>query len=129
MALAALAFGRPLAILFFFIKTFAVYSVFVWSRGTLPRVRIDQMLNFNSKFLVPLSLALILMVAVLDKVMELYFDPSFLTRASVHLLTNILLGYAALEMVRWYARHQRLAEEGEEPSEVEAVVAEAAPAH
>ncbi|MFQ5420582.1 MAG: NADH-quinone oxidoreductase subunit NuoH [Anaerolineae bacterium] len=127
--LATLAFGRPLGILIFFFKTFAVYSVFVWIRGTLPRVRIDQMLNFNWKFLVPLSLALILMVAVLDKVMDLYFDPSFLTRAGVHLLSNILLGYAALELARWYARRQRLAEEGEENLEIEAPVAEAAPAH
>ncbi len=107
--LAALAFGRPLGLLVFFFKTFMIYSLFVWIRGTLPRVRIDQMLNFNWKFLVPLSLALILTVAVLDKVMELYFDPSLLTRTGVHLLSNILLGYAALELARRYARRQRLA--------------------
>lgn len=127
--LAAMSFGRLLGVFIFLFKTFAIYSVFVWIRGTLPRVRIDQMLNFNWKFLVPLSLALILTVALLDKVMELYFDVNFATRAGVHLLGNVLLGYAALELARWYARRQRAVDEGEENSEVEAPAVEAAHAH
>jgi NADH-quinone oxidoreductase subunit H len=39
----------------------------MWLRGTLPRFRIDQVLNFNWKFMVPLTLALLFSVALLDK--------------------------------------------------------------
>ena len=50
----------------FFVKMFAVYFVFIWIRATFPRVRIDQMLNFTWKFLVPLTLVLILVTALVD---------------------------------------------------------------
>lgn len=41
-------------------KTMAVYVVVTWLKGTLPRVRIDQMMQLAWKVLVPLVLALIL---------------------------------------------------------------------
>ncbi|MFN2221502.1 MAG: NADH-quinone oxidoreductase subunit NuoH, partial [Candidatus Promineifilaceae bacterium] len=56
-----------LGLIYFLIKTFFMYFVFVWIRGTLPRVRIDQLLNFNWKFLVPITLSLILVIAVAVK--------------------------------------------------------------
>lgn len=42
--------------LIFFAKTFSVYFILIWTRGTLPRLRIDQLLGFAWKFLLPLSL-------------------------------------------------------------------------
>jgi NADH-quinone oxidoreductase subunit H len=36
-----------LGLVYFFIKMFIVYFLLIWIRGTLPRVRIDQLLNFN----------------------------------------------------------------------------------
>jgi NADH-quinone oxidoreductase subunit H len=43
-------------ILWFMGKTYAFVFTFVWMRGTLPRVRIDQLMDFAWKWLLPASL-------------------------------------------------------------------------
>lgn len=43
--------------LWFLLKTFFLVFVIVWLRGTWLRPRLDQLLNFSWKFLLPLSLA------------------------------------------------------------------------
>ena len=53
--------------IYFFAKTFLVYVVIQWIRGTFPRVRIDQMMSFAWKVLVPLVLALILLQMIIMK--------------------------------------------------------------
>ena len=40
----------------FMVKTFIFVFVFVWMRGTFPRVRIDQLMGFAWKWLLPASL-------------------------------------------------------------------------
>jgi NADH-quinone oxidoreductase subunit H len=37
-------------------KTYAVYFLFIWTRGTLPRLRIDQLMGFAWKFMLPMAL-------------------------------------------------------------------------
>lgn len=49
-----------LGVVYFLAKSFAVYVIIQWVRGTFPRVRIDQMMAFAWKVLVPLILVLIL---------------------------------------------------------------------
>ncbi len=43
-------------ILWFMVKTYGFVFTFVWMRGTLPRVRIDQLMDFAWKWLLPASL-------------------------------------------------------------------------
>jgi len=45
------------------------YMVLIWVRMTLPRLRIDQLLDFNWKFLVPLSLVNLLVIAFVWKIL------------------------------------------------------------
>jgi NADH-quinone oxidoreductase subunit H len=50
--------------IWFFGKIAAFLFVFIWLRGTLPRLRYDQFMKFGWKFLLPVSIAWILIVAV-----------------------------------------------------------------
>ena len=52
------------AIVWFVLKTYLLFCVFVWTRATLPRLRIDQLMDFAWKFLLPLCLANIFVVAL-----------------------------------------------------------------
>lgn len=125
--------GSIVGLIVFFTKMFLVYMVFIWIRGTWPRVRVDQILIFNWKFLVPLVLALILIVAVLDKLIP--DGTSEIARASFHLASNVLLAFITLEILRRNARRQRRiqAEQSmaavEETENVTHEVVEAAHAH
>ena len=38
------------------VKIFFIFGIFVWTRATLPRLRVDQVMTFAWKFLFPLSL-------------------------------------------------------------------------
>lgn len=51
-------------ILWFMIKIFAVFFMIIWIRATIPRLRIDQVLGFAWKFLLPLSLINLVATAV-----------------------------------------------------------------
>ena len=51
-------------IVWFLLKVYAVILVVFWVRGTLPRLRIDQLMAFAWKVLVPLSFYAILITAV-----------------------------------------------------------------
>jgi len=50
--------------LWFLIKTMFFFSVVVWIRGTLPRVRTDQLMAFAWKYLLPLALFNIFITAI-----------------------------------------------------------------
>jgi len=105
------AVGHLFGLIIFFVKMFAVYFVFIWIRATWPRVRVDQILNFNWKFLVPLSLVLILTVAVLDKVIPA--NAGIYARSSILLLANLLLAMIAIEIMRVVARRKRKESSGD----------------
>src|SRR6266568_2355658 len=40
----------------FFLKLFALLALFIWTRGTLPRLRTDQLMNFAWRFVLPMTL-------------------------------------------------------------------------
>ncbi len=48
----------------FFAKLLGLIVLFIWTRGTLPRLRVDQLMNFAWKFMLPLALINLLTAAV-----------------------------------------------------------------
>jgi NADH-quinone oxidoreductase subunit H len=57
-------------VLWFMGKTYAFVFTFVWMRGTLPRVRIDQLMDFAWKWLLPASLLNLFVTAAAIVIVE-----------------------------------------------------------
>ena len=87
-----------LGLVYFMLKAFLVYFLVVWVRSTLPRVRIDQMLNFNWKFLTPVGLILLVATAVVQKVI-LISGASYGVMVLSHLVVNVLILWVAFRIV------------------------------
>jgi NADH-quinone oxidoreductase subunit H len=47
----------------FLVKVFAVLFFYIWMRGTLPRFRYDQLMDFGWKFLLPVSIANVILTS------------------------------------------------------------------
>lgn len=104
-----------LGIIYITAKSFFVYFVMLWVRMTLPRFRIDHLMAFNWKFLVPLSIANLLVVGfvwkllpdpgasgnIFERVIEEF--PRMIVMGGV----SVALGLAALYLLRQYAIRQR----------------------
>jgi NADH-quinone oxidoreductase subunit H len=90
---------------YLFVKAFFVYYLIMWVRYSFPRVRIDQMLGFNWKFLTPLALVLLIVVAILDKAMV---DVPTLWYVLVMLGANLLIVWGTVLILRKYARTERI---------------------
>jgi NADH-quinone oxidoreductase subunit H len=94
-----------LGLAYFFIKASVVYFFVILLRIAAPRVRIDQMLNFNWKFLVPVGLLLLMVTAVVEKFI-LTFLPQWgleagstnylILRTITHLVVNGLIFAGAM---------------------------------
>jgi NADH-quinone oxidoreductase subunit H len=50
--------------LWFLLKVFAVFLIIIWIRSTIPRLRIDQVMAFAWKFLLPLALINLLITGI-----------------------------------------------------------------
>ena len=53
-----------LGVVWFCLKIFFFLFLYIWLRGTLPRLRYDQLMNFGWKFLIPVALINIILAAV-----------------------------------------------------------------
>jgi NADH-quinone oxidoreductase subunit H len=80
-----LYYESPLIAFFWLlVKGSIIYLTTLWIRNTVPRLRIDQIMDFNWKFLVPLSIGNVVLVSALLKVMqELGLSPRNFIGASV----------------------------------------------
>lgn len=93
-----------LGLVYFLIKCFAFYVVVMWIKGTFPRVRVDQMMSFAWKVLVPLVLALILWQMLAMKL----FGPVWLQYVAIlagnliviGIVINVLTNHFKQEQVR-----------------------------
>jgi NADH-quinone oxidoreductase subunit H len=54
-------------IVWFFIKTYFVITILCWIRWTFPRIRVDQLMEFSWKYLLPLALLNLVVTAVILK--------------------------------------------------------------
>ena len=50
-------------IFWFLAKVIFIIAVYIWLRGTLPRLRYDRLMSFNWKFMLPLTLANVFLIA------------------------------------------------------------------
>jgi NADH-quinone oxidoreductase subunit H len=113
------------------VKTGIVYIPSLILRATIPRVRIDQMMSFNWKFLVPISIVNVLVVAFLLQVTKaLGWNPApgstdfleHLPQAIILLAGNLALIAGVLTLLRNAGRRERIAETAPEPEEERAIV-------
>ena len=82
-----------LAVIWFLVKIFAIIAVMIWLRGTLPRLRVDQLMGFAWKFMLPLSILNILVAGFAWHAEQL--DNTFITVITWVISLAILYGAAS----------------------------------
>lgn len=105
-----------LGVFYFIIKAMIGYWIIMWVKYTVPRIRIDHMLYFNWKFLVPFSIAILVMTAVMHKLLSGYDTPVYIVGM---LVSNLILGWITIEILRAQAKKKRQADVTNAPSAVE----------
>ena len=98
-------------------KALIGYWVIMWIKYTLMRIRIDHMLAFNWKFLVPLSLVVLMVTALLNTLLR---DASTWVMGLSMFLSNALIAWIAIEILRGRSRAEREKVEGSAQPAVEA---------
>ncbi|HEY79880.1 MAG TPA: NADH-quinone oxidoreductase subunit NuoH [Anaerolineae bacterium] len=92
-----------LGVVYFFAKTLFMFFLFAWVRATFPRLRIDQMMAFCWKVLVPMGLALLLGSAIIAKMGAEMALPNLVT-GSLLLILNVVILLVTLSLLGRYTR-------------------------
>jgi len=82
-----------LSAVWFLAKIFALIAVMIWLRGTLPRLRVDQLMGFAWKFMLPLSILNILVAGFAWHAEQL--DNTFITVITWVISFAVLYGAAS----------------------------------
>jgi len=98
-------------------KALLGYWVIMWIKYTLMRIRIDHMLAFNWKFLVPLSLVVLMVTALLNTLLR---GTSAWVMGLSMFLANVLIAWITVEILRGRSRTEREKVEGPAQPAVEA---------
>lgn len=94
-----------LGVIYFFIKAIFFYWVIMWVKYSLPRIRIDHMLNLNWKLLTPLALVVLMATAIVDKLLS---GGPFWGYVVGMLAVNILIGVVTFQILRSRAHVERI---------------------
>jgi NADH-quinone oxidoreductase subunit H len=108
--------------IWFFGKALLFILLFMWLRGTLPRLRVDQMMEMCWKVLVPVGLANVFTTALVGKLTyEIDASPAMVFFGFA--LTNVLLLAVAVWLVsRWRSKRSNQGLRFEEPVVTESAV-------
>ncbi|WP_372465989.1 NADH-quinone oxidoreductase subunit NuoH [Nocardia spumae] len=93
-------------LLWFTLKVWTFLFVFIWLRGTLPRLRYDQFMNLGWKLLIPVSLLWVMIVATLKVVQDNGHNVQ--TTGLVVAGVVISVGLVALMLRAGHARDKRV---------------------
>jgi len=104
-------------LLWFTAKLWMFMFVFVWLRGSLPRVRYDQFMRFGWKFLIPVTLLWVVFVAFLRGAQVAWFGEN--TRLAAITLVGVIAIVALAVAWVWDGRREAAAVPAERPEEID----------
>lgn len=84
--------------LIFLGKLSVMYFIFVWTRASMPRIRLDQLMTFAWKYLIPLSMAQTLLVAIEAMVLHRWDVPGIV---ALGLIGVVNIGCTVIAVRKW----------------------------
>ncbi|MBK8821197.1 MAG: NADH-quinone oxidoreductase subunit H [Anaerolineales bacterium] len=98
-----------LAIAIILFKALVGYWVIMWVKYTMMRIRIDQMLAFNWKFLTPVAFVLVMVTALMNALLRGADSWLYITGM---ILSNVIVAWVSMEIVRSVSKKERERVEG-----------------
>ena len=98
-----------LAIAIIVAKALVGYWIIMWIKYTMMRIRIDQMLAFNWKFLTPVAFVLVMVTALMNTLLRGADSWLYITGM---ILSNIIVAWVSMEIVRSVSKKERERVEG-----------------